>query len=249
MRCIRPLLMALCLSIPTFAMAGEQASASAPTPPSGTSVPQGDERSLLMREARQQFAQLTEERNQLRAANQTLSARQGLLIAYGVAMTLLAAWLMMRALARPAAKTAVTDEPDTDLFPAGGTTATVRKNATITIRNGATQQAEVTGQVQTRRAFARSDSSSHNRRAATTSIVRKQANPSANVVIAPELEAARPVNPPTAPATQSRAQTGTTTHRATVRVEQTSDRLAPVEVAVKPGTAPLHRPTGRAPGA
>ena len=249
MRCIPLLLMALGLLVPAFATAGEQPSATtARTPASGsTPAPQGDERSLLMREAKQQLAQLTEERNQVRAANEALTTRQGLLIGYGVAMTLLAAWLMMRALTRSTVKTAVTDEPDTDLFPAGGTTAVLRKNATITIRNGSTQQAEMTDQVQTRRAFARSDTGSHHRRMATTSIIRKQTNPSANAVIAPELEPARPSAPPLAPAPA--APNRTSTQRVTVRVEQVSDRLAPVEVSVKPGTAPVHRPTGRAPGA
>lgn len=195
MNCIHLLFLVLCLSVPAFATAGEQPSAT-PTGISATIVP-ADERSLLARESKQYLAQLTEERNALRTANETLSTRQGLLIGYGVLMTMLAGWLMKRALT--AAPVVKPKEADTDIFPTDGATTTrQRKNATITIRNGATQQAEVTGKIQTRHAYARSDTGSH--------------------------------------------------QRPTVRVEQASDRLAPVEVAVKPGSAPIHRATGRVSG-
>ncbi|MBA3697257.1 MAG: hypothetical protein H0W78_00115 [Planctomycetes bacterium] len=197
---------------------------------------------MLMRETKQYVADLTEERNRLRSANETLGTRQGLLIGYGVVMTLLAAWLMMRVLAKPTVA-ARSEEPDTDAFPVGGTTATVRKNATITIRNGATQQAEMTDQVQTRRAFARSETTTQHRRPITSSIVRSQTTttPSAPPVgAASEAEPERPAAP-TPTLVPNRSRTTATHQRATVRVEQASDRLAPVDVTVKPGTAPVHR--------
>jgi hypothetical protein len=190
------------------------------------------------RETRQYVARLTEERNQLREQNDALRGRQGLLLVYGALLTLLSGWLMFRALTRPAGK-AKANAPITDAFPAE-TTAVVRKNATITIRNGSTQQAEVTEQVQTRRAFARGDTAAQTRQPATRTVARNDSGTTPPPVVAPELEpSAAPVpsttrrhaatrgNPPQAPAT--------------VRVEQQSDRLAPVEVAVKPGTAPVRR--------
>lgn len=238
----------LCLGIPVFGAAGEQPPATPVQPPAaGIPAPiQGDERSLLMRETKQYVAELTEERNRLRSTNETLGTRQGLLIGYGVVMTLLAAWLMMRVLTKPVVA-ARSEEPDTDAFPAGGTTATLRKNATITIRNGATQQAEMTDQVQTRHAFARSETTAQHRRPITNSIVRSQmttmpSNPPAGTVS--EAEPTRPAAP--TPALVPNRSRATATHqRVTVRVEQASDRLAPVDVAVKPGTAPVHRSSGR----
>lgn len=253
MQCICSLLLVLCLSIPAFSATGEPPAA-APATVAITKTVAADERSLLARESKQYLAQLTEERNSLRTANETLGTRQGLLIGYGVLMTLLAGWLMKRALA--AAPAVKSKETDTDIFPADGTTTTLRKNATITIRNGATQQAEVTEKVQTRHAYARSDTGSHHRRAAvangdTGATVRNPTTPRADAAITPKATTVPPATPPPAelaPTTQVRARSTATTQRPTVRVEHASDRLAPVEVAVKPGTAPIHRSSGRISG-
>jgi hypothetical protein len=223
------LLLLLCLIAGNPLGGGEAPAASAPgaTP---TESP-------LLRETRQYVAQLTEQRNQLRDENDTLRGRQGLLLIYGGVLTLLSGFLAYRVLTRPATKPKASD---TDAFPVA-TTVTVRKNATITIRNSGTQQAEVTDQVQTRRAFARSDTATQTRQPGTRPITRRESRatgtptPPPAAVVAPELDP----NLPAVPSTTRRHANP----RTTVRVEQQSDRLAPVEVGVKPGTAPVRRAT------
>jgi len=224
--------------------AGEvPASATATTP-----AVNGDARSLRVSETKQYVAQLTEERNLVRQENETLRSQQGLLLVYGVVLTLLSGWLMFRALSRKPA-TGKPDEIGTDPFTnTGGTAVTVRKNATITIRNSNTQQAEVVGLVQTRRAYARSESSSHIR-SATRTVERRDAAPlptstpvPTRRVLAPELDPATPVmHTPTTRRHEPAAAKVPAKAPATVRIEQQSDRLEAVEVAVKPGTAPVHR--------
>lgn len=214
--------------------AGE--SATKPAAPAGKDAPA---ESPLLRETRQYVAQLTEQRNQLREENESLRGRQGLLLIYGAALTLLSGWLILRSLKRPAGKAA---EAATDVFPAG-TTVTVRKNATITIRNGSTQQPEMTEQVQTRRAFARGDTATQARQPATRREARTATTPTpapSAAVVAPELDPTTPAAPLTT-RRHAAARTNAPQQPGTVRVEQQSDRLAPVEIAVKPGTAPMRR--------
>jgi hypothetical protein len=220
-----------------------------------TPASKGDGRSLRDSEAKQYLAQLTEERNSLRQDNDTLRSRQGLLLIYGVVLTLLSGWLMFRALSRKPA-TGKPDEVGTDPFTnTGGTSAVMRKNATITIRNSNTQQAEVVGKVQTRRAYARTETASHTR-PATRALERRDAVATPTPppvptrrVVAPELDPATPVmHTPTtrrhAPATAPLPAKAPAKAPATVRIEQQSDRLEPVEVAVKPGTGTARRGAG-----
>jgi hypothetical protein len=226
-----------------------------------------------MRETKQYLAQMTEERNQLRDANETYATRQGLLIGYGALMTVLAGWLMMRTLTRRTVL-AKAGKVETDAFAASDaksdTAVTVRKNATITIRNGSTQQAVVTDQVQTRRAFVRTDTGSQRKTEPATGSQRKietgshcktgtgsqgrqetataKASPDRTpapakpaTVIAPELDPVTPMDLPV-PAAAKRTTSTASTQRPTVRVEQqTSDRLASIDVVVKPGTTRTYR--------
>lgn len=244
------------LCLPAGVALGGESTAPGATP---TAKPTPTAESPLLRETRIYVADLTEQRNRLRDENETLRSRQGLLLVYGGVLTLLSGWLILRALTRATGKA---DDAEvvasTDVFPVDGTTtAHKKKNATITIRNSSTQQAEVTDQVQTRRAFARGDTATLTRKPTTSTVTRREtrtatslsetrtaASPTpvpAPAVVAPELE---PAAPP-APATRRHTAAGGKPGKApiTVRVEQQSDRLAPVEVAVKPGTAPVRRAT------
>jgi len=163
------LLVALCLANAGNMIASESASAPSETVSTPAAIPApttaptpaaaGTENlSPLMRETRQYVAQVTAERNQFREANDILRNRQGLLVLYGVVMSVLAAWLMVRQLKGVkgmASGTRGTDRLSATSASHPDTTLTLRKNATITIRNGATQRAEVVEKVQTRRAYAR----------------------------------------------------------------------------------------------
>jgi hypothetical protein len=231
-------------------MAAESSSATTAPPPALAATK--NDPSALMRETRQYVAQVTEERNQLRDANDGLRNRQGLLAAYGVVMTLLAAWLIARQLK---GATGTAGSPgDTDIFSSSTSvernpnpTVVMRKNATITIRNGATQQAEVTGRVQTRQAFARTDTATQPRPNPTRSIARTPTPPVAAPTVGSETVRKQLPTPAAVPvpasATQSRTHPATT-QRPTVRIEQHSDRLEPVEVALKPGTGSIRRNPG-----
>lgn len=272
---LRTLCLLACLSVGSFVGAAESVAAPKSTSlaPATPAKPVGDDRSLLMRETKQYLAQMTEERNQLREANETYATRQGLLIGYGVVMTVLAGWLMMRTLSRRTVPARAT-KADTDAFAAADvrsdTAVTVRKNATITIRNGSTQQAEVTDQVQTRRAFVRTDTGSQRKtepgtgsqrktetgsnRNTGTGSQRRQETATAKAppvrtptpakpatVIAPELDPVTPLDLPV-PTAAKRSTSTASTQRPTVRVEQqASDRLAPIDVVVKPGTTRTYR--------
>ena len=212
-------------------------------PGSATSTTVGGDRSLLANETRLYVAQLTEQRNQLREENDTMRSRQGLLLAYGALLTLLSGWLGYRSLSKRAGKQP--DELGTAPFPTAGT-AMVRKNATITIRNSDTQQAEVVEQIQTRRAYVRTAPGS-NGRTATRSLERQGSSTVMAVVtngtVAPELDPATPTRRHAAPQAPGPAPAS-----ATVRIEQQSDRLDQVEVAVKPGSNTVRRTEGTAAG-
>lgn len=219
--------------------AGETTAAPAPT-----STTTAGERSLLANETRLYVAQLTEQRNGLRQENDTLRSRQGLLLAYGAMLTLLSGWLVYRSLSRRSAAGKKPDEVGTSPFPAAAT-AVVRKNATITIRNSSTQQAEVVEQIQTRRAYARSQTGSHSRAATRSPERRDSSSVMASVTngtvasetVAPELDPAPPTRRHAAPQAPAPAS-------GTVRIEQQSDRLDQVDVAVKPGSNTVRRALG-----
>jgi type II secretory pathway pseudopilin PulG len=113
---------------------------------------------MEMKQALSRFAQ---ERNELKAANETLLNQSWLLIIYSVAMSMLSGWLGLRVLAEP---TPVKRQNDnTNSFLANTTNTVERKKVTITIRNGTTQQPEVVEQTQTRKLFNRNDSGSEAR--------------------------------------------------------------------------------------
>jgi prepilin-type N-terminal cleavage/methylation domain-containing protein len=217
------------------------AAPSADTPPTPERSPVV-ERAAAM-EMKHTLARLAQERNQLQEENARLRSQHWLFLIYGGLVTALACWCGLRLLklsSTPNAKA----EIDTDIFassaPAeGGTTAIRRKNATITIRNSSTQQAEVVERVQTRRFFARSDGDIEvEGRSTTNRLVRPMRNQSA-----PSAEDGAPgTTRMTRP--QENAPTGPGGRPATVRVEQHSDRLEPVQVSVKPGTAPVVRSRG-----
>ena len=219
--------------------AAEQA-AKAPAKTAVETPDHRDDRSPFAREARQYLAQLTEERNHLREINDGLKSQQWLLVIYGVAMTALTAWLMVLMLRRPVPARAKPNG-DTDVFGGPGTAVTVRKNATITIRNSSTQKAEVVEQVQTRAAFARTDATP--RQGTTRRLTRTQTSAETTEVTPPaaELIPASAATPPLTRRTE-RPPAGTAPNRPpTVRVEAHSDRLEAVEVSVKPGTGAMRR--------
>jgi hypothetical protein len=213
-------------------------------PEAAASTPAVEGGSLLANETKRYVAQLTEQRNQMREENETLRSRQGLLLVYGTLLTLVAGWLMFRALGRR--PTGKPEEPGTNPFPVA-TTVTVRKNATITIRNGSTQQPEMVEKIQTRQAYARSDGSSQLKQVTrierrVTAKVPAATPPPTRPVIAPELDPATPVMH--TPTKRHLATSSVSQAPATVRIEQQSDRLETVEVAVKPGTGTVRKTSG-----
>ena len=112
-------------------------------------------------EMKQALVRFAQERNELKTANEALQNQSWLLIIYSVTMSLLSGWLGLRMLAEP---TSVKRENgNTDSFSANTTNTVGRKNATITVRNGTTQQPEVVEHVQTRKLFNRSDTASEAR--------------------------------------------------------------------------------------
>jgi hypothetical protein len=230
---VRLVVLCAVLAWPTFANAVD-APAAPKAAPAALAAPEAANTSPLMRETRAYVAQVTEERNQLRSDNDRLTNQGGFLAGYALLITLVAGWLAFRQLHRQ--RPAAADTPDTDLFPAsdGSTRVTVRKNATITIRNSATQQAEVVESVQTRTRFQRSEPTTNRH---TRS---KPASEAAAVPVAPPpastTRVMRQVTTPT-------AGTASVPRPATVRVEHHSDRLEPLSVAVKPGTGAITRPT------
>jgi hypothetical protein len=220
--------------------AGEKSTVEAPTNTAASAT--ATEQSLLVTETKRYMAQLTEQRNLLREENETLRSREGLLLIYGALLTVLSGWLIFRSLRLP---TKSGQREETAPFPAG-TGVTVRKNATITIRNSSTQQAEVVEKLETRRSFVRSETGSHSK-SDTRPPQRRETPPATShsqtrttrAVVAPELEAAESG---AGPATRRiNAQTSSAKNPATVRIEQQSDRLDPVVVTVKPGTSAARR--------
>jgi prepilin-type N-terminal cleavage/methylation domain-containing protein len=193
---------------------------------------------------REALAHTTRERNDLAARVDRVTAQYWLLIIYGAAMTALAlgfGLVLLRRGQRPAAPANGPETIGDDLIEDfSGVTATVRKrrNATITIRNATTQQEEVVGDVQTRRMFARGVASPEPaRKATTTRLTRSVSTPAEEPELKPSTDrTTRAADPTPAP------QPITNRRTVTVRVEQQqSDRLAQVEVQVKPGTAAVVR--------
>ena len=250
-------LLLLSVAISAHVDAGEapteaQTQAASSTSTSTSTSVASDERSLFASETKLYVAQLTEQRNLLRQENDTLRSRQGLLLVYGVLLTLLSGYLMFRAL-RSTSPGDKKDEIGTSPFSASSdTTVTVRKNATITIRNSSTQQAEVEGKMQTRQAYSRTETASHTR-PATRVVERREATqmtpPRAKpVVIAPELDPVAPVptTPKPTPTRQHTANAVAPRAPLSVRIEQRSDRLDQIDVVVKPGTEKVQKTSGSA---
>jgi type II secretory pathway pseudopilin PulG len=102
-------------------------------------------------EMKQTLVRFAQERNELKAANELLQNQSWLLIFYSVVMSLLSGWLGLRMLAEPTPMKR--QNGNTDSFSANTTNTIGRKNATITVRNGTTQQPEVVEHAQTRRLF------------------------------------------------------------------------------------------------
>ena len=110
-------------------------------------------------EIKQTLVRFAQERNELKAANELLQNQSWLLIIYSVVMSLLSGWLGLRMLAEPTPMKR--QNGNTDSFSANTTNTIGRKNATITVRNGTTQQPEVVEQ--TRKLFNRNDTGSEAR--------------------------------------------------------------------------------------
>ncbi len=190
---------------------------------------------------REALATTTSERDYLALRVEQVTNQRWLLIAYGFLMSLVAGWLGLILLKRPAVARPLveTSEAEGTLEPNEGTSVTVRqrKNATITIRNSATQREEVVGNVETRRLFARSETRTQHRSDQTP-----RATPT--LEISPVVETdLRPSTDRTVCPTEVTPLASEIPNRRqiTVRVEHHSDRLPQVEVALKPGTAAVVR--------
>jgi prepilin-type N-terminal cleavage/methylation domain-containing protein len=197
------------------------------------------------------------ERTELREQVTQLETQKWLLISCAILMAGVAGWLGMMILnrgLRPAPESAeksAKNERESDIFPAdtetrGITSATKRKNATITIRNSITQKEEVTGKVETRRFFTKDDDSSRIERRATTTLVRKTSRTEVPAPVQePELHPSTDrTEIKASPMEATKAVTATQLRPKTVRVDHHSDRLAQVEVALKPGTGSAVRQKG-----
>lgn len=215
-------------------------------------------------EIKQALARFAQERNEIGAANEKLRDQRWLLAIYAGVMTLIAGWLGLRLLSRPRiSKEGVEDAGTVAVAADGGTaTATRRRNATITIRNGATQQAEVVERVETRRYFNRGDTATLAKRSDTATLAKRSdtATPTprtgtrterrTETHTAPETSDPTPMPTPMAPVKPSARRTESPPSSlpsemrpATVRVEHRSDRLE--QVPLKPGTGAIGRTTTR----
>lgn len=258
------------LSVPAVSAATTVAVAPAPsvTPPAATDL-------------RDVLAATTSERDHLLIQVERLQ-QQRIVFIVVAGLLALAVGLLVRArllVGRPKKAVAEVSDDNSDPFPEApaelvmATTVTVRKNATITIRNGATQREEVSGQVQTRRFFS-GDTRKTSRRESTVEAPREEPASPAPVVTAPAptpgtktivrsatnriaapiqvtpAEAAEPDLCPSTdrvsrPAGENAAASQEGSRRpVTVRVDHQSDRLDVVEVTVKPGTTGIYRRQG-----
>lgn len=193
-------------------------------------TPSGERKAQPAEDLREVLARTVQERNRLVAERDGLISRLWFLAAYALAITLAAGWLVRRLLTGSTA----TADAGTDTFAAGPATAALvtRKNATITIRNSETQQAEVTSAVTTRRFFAKTEAPGEGQPAGA----RGERRPITARVTADPL-APHPASHPEKPITARIER-----RPITVRVEQqVSDRLPAVEVELKPGTGKLAR--------
>ena len=199
------------------------------------------------------------ERNALSEEVAQLQTQKWFILGCVMVMTGISIWLGLMILNRglhpaPLAENkTVKKERESDIFPADTqtgniTSVTNRKNATITIRNGATQKEEISEKMETRRFFNKDEDSNSKRiaRGATANVVRKTSK-----IEAPPVDqepSLRPISDRTekkaTPMETPQAVTATQSPPKTVRVDHQSDRLAPVEVAVKPGTGPIYRQSG-----
>jgi prepilin-type N-terminal cleavage/methylation domain-containing protein len=194
---------------------------------------------------REALAGTTRERDELAQRIDRLENQRSLLIAVAGLLTV-AVGLLVRAqlLARrkPGTEIDAIEMDANDPFPEGpadlvaATTVTMRKNATITIRNGSTQREEVTGQVQTRRFFSSGDTRRTSRRDSTVAEPRGDETPppQPSVVKAPE--------------TGTRTITNQGTRRVTVSLSPTTAK-GDGETELKPSTDRVPRPTATETGA
>ena len=199
------------------------------------------------------------ERNALSEEVAQLQTQKWFILGCVMVMTGVSIWLGMMILNRglhpapPVENKSGKKERESDIFPADTqtgsiTSVTSRKNATITIRNGATQKEEISEKMETRRFFNKDEDSNSKRiaRGATATVVRKTSK-----IEAPPVDqepSLRPISDRTekkvTPVETPQAVTATQSRPKTVRVDHQSDRLAPVEGAVKPGTGPIYRQSG-----
>lgn len=246
---MRTFLVALVLISAAFHSTDGSAAEALPTPKSDAMQ---TERAAIS-EIKQALARFAQERNEIRITNDKLQDQRWLLLIYAGAMTLLAGWLGLRLLARPQPVAETTKETDPFQADDGTAVTTRRKNATITIRNGATQEAEVTERVQTRRYFNRNDTATLTKRTEAVAQTRRTTNRNerrteTHVALATRDPTPTPM-PMLLPTEQLRERqtepvsTSLPTEKrpATLRVEQRSDRLE--QVALKPGTAATVRAT------
>lgn len=227
---------------------------------------------------REALAQTTRERDGLSAQVATLEQQRSLLmvvaglLGIAVGMLVRARLLAKRRRSGAPAQADEIEIDEGDPFPeipaevAAAPTVTIRKNATITIRNGATQREEVTERVQTRRLFSTSDPRRTPRKEtaddrvpdATPAAATEPQTPERGTVVttrtrsrtnaAPAVEVAdgelKPSTDRVARSVGSEANgtaTGPGQRPATVRVDHQSDRMEVVEVSVKPGTTGIFR--------
>ncbi len=218
-------------------------SATAPSTNSGAVSVRPAQKVQPVQDLRDVLAQTVQERNALTADRGTLVSRMWFITVYALLITMVAVWFVWRHLVgQPKTR----PDTGTDVFDSGPvtTSVTVRKNATITIRNSETQQAEVTGSVTTRRFFGKADvASATEPRVDTVRIERRTATARHQTATAtarseqvPQPQVQQPEKPVTARIER---------RPPTVRVEQqASDRMSAVDVDVKPGTGRTVRREG-----
>jgi prepilin-type N-terminal cleavage/methylation domain-containing protein len=168
---------------------------------------------------REALASATQERDQLAVEIERLGHQRGLLLVVVALLMGAVAWLARTVLLSAKSKPLVAEsmQQESEPFPdlpgeiVAATTVTIRKNATITIRNGATQREEVSGQVQTRRFFTATEArrAQLSRRESTISETQREESAAPALATsttpardpAPALAATPITPPPTAPRT------------------------------------------------
>ena len=106
-----------CLLLMSVTMGDRVGAEETPNTASSSTPSTTEDISLFVSETKLFVAQLTEQRNLMREENETLRSRQGLLLIYGVLLTLLSGWLILREL-RSASPRDKKDEIGTNPFSA-----------------------------------------------------------------------------------------------------------------------------------